>query len=187
MQIFWTVHVENGSDLSSACSGGFAAVYTYTLILEGVRKIMKIRIKSLCLVALTMVLTGSLYAQDRTYINGRSASDEGVPPFSGAVLVGDTLYLSGSLGLVDGKVPEDPADEARAVMDSIKSGVEAAGMTMDDIVQVQIFCSDVSHYGAFNAVYRTYFNKEYPARAFIGSGKLLFDARFEVMAIAVKR
>lgn len=148
---------------------------------------MKTGIKSLCLVALTVAMAGSLYAQDRTYINGRSAADEGVPPFSGAVMVGDTLYLSGSLGLVDGKIPADPADEARAVMNSIKSGVEAAGMTMDDIVQVQIFCSDVSHYGAFNAVYRTFFTKEFPARAFIGSGNLLFDARFEVMAIAVKR
>jgi len=58
---------------------------------------------------------------------------------------------------------------------------------MDDIVYVQIFCSDVAHYQAFNAVYRTYFTKEYPARAFIGSGTLLFDARFEVQGIAVKR
>lgn len=148
---------------------------------------MKRIAKSLCVFTVALLVTGNVLAQDRTYFNSRSASDAGVPPFSGAVMVGDTLYLSGSLGIVDGKVPEDPADEARAVMNAIKSGIEAAGMTMDDIVQVQIFCSDVSHYGAFNDVYRTYFTKEYPARAFIGSGKLLFDARFEVMAIAVKR
>lgn len=138
-------------------------------------------------VALILVLSGSLFAEDRTYVGGRSASDDGVPPFSGAVMVGDTLYISGNLGLVDGKVPEDPADEARAVMDAIKSTLAAADMTMDDIVSVQIFCSDVAHYGAFNSVYRTYFTKEFPARAFIGSGALLFDARFEVMATAVKR
>ena len=137
--------------------------------------------------AIAVVLAGAAYAEERSYIGGRSASDEGVPPFSGAVLVGDTLYLSGALGLVDGKVPDDPADEARAVLDAIKSTLEDAGMTMDDLVSVQIFCSDVSHYGAFNDVYRTYFTKEYPARAFIGSGTLLFDARFEVMATAVKR
>jgi 2-iminobutanoate/2-iminopropanoate deaminase len=57
---------------------------------------------------------------------------------------------------------------------------------MDDLVSVQIFCSDVKHYAAFNQVYRTYFNREYPARAFIGSGGLLFGARFEVQGIAVK-
>jgi enamine deaminase RidA (YjgF/YER057c/UK114 family) len=58
---------------------------------------------------------------------------------------------------------------------------------MDDLVSVQVFCSDVSHYAAFNSVYRTYFKGDFPARAFLGSGKLLFDARFEVMGIAVKR
>ena len=60
-------------------------------------------------------------------------------------------------------------------------------MTMDDLVSVQIFCSDVRHYDAFNGVYRTYFKKEFPARAFIGAGTLLFGARFEVQGIAVKR
>ena len=102
-------------------------------------------------------------------------------------MVGDTLYLSGALGLVDGEVPEDPADEARAVLNAIQGTLQEAGMTMDDLAYVQIFCSDVSHYGAFNEVYRTYFSETFPARAFVGAGTLLFDARFEVQAIAVKR
>lgn len=140
------------------------------------------------LLAILTIICGSLLAQEsRTYINARSASDEGGPPFSSGVMVGDMLYVSGSLGLVDGKVPDNVTDEARAVMDAVKNVVTEAGLTMDDIVQVQVYCSDVSHYGAFNEVYRTYFTKEFPARAFLGSGKLLFDARFEVMAIATKR
>lgn len=144
---------------------------------------------ALCAIVIAAVCSGSLYADEsRSYVNGRSASDEGALPFSGAVLVGDTLYLSGSLGLDDeGKVPDDPADEARNVMDSIRETIEDAGMTMDDIVSVQVFCSDVAHYQAFNDVYRTYFTKEYPARAFIGAGTLLFNARFEVQAIAARR
>ena len=142
----------------------------------------------LSLLAVLCILPASIFAQEsRTYFNGRSAGDDSGPPFSGAVMVGDILYVSGSLGLVDGKVPEDPADEARAVMDAIKRSMESAGMTMDDIVVVQIFCSDVSHYGAFNNVYKTYFTKEYPVRAFVGSGPLLFGARFEVMVTAAKR
>lgn len=146
-------------------------------------------IRVLTLITLGIFFSGALFADDgeRSYFDGRSAADENVPPFSGAVLVNDTLYVSGSIGLVDGKVPADPADEARAVMDAVKTQVEAAGMTMDDVIVVQIFCSDVSHYGAFNAVYKTYFTKEYPARAFVGAGTLLFNARFEVMATAVKR
>ena len=133
-----------------------------------------------------IIASGAVFAADRTYINGSSAGGDGAP-FSGAVMVGDTLYLSGALGLVDGKPPADPADEARAVLDSIKGTLEEAGMTMDDLAYVQIFCSDVSHYGAFNEVYRTYFTDTFPARAFVGAGTLLFNARFEVQAIAVKR
>jgi len=139
------------------------------------------------LIALTLLGSASLTAQERTYVGGRSAADADAPPYSGAVLVGNTLYLSGSLGLERGQVPEDPAVEARNVMNAIKRNVEAAGMTMDDLVYVQIFCSDVSHYQAFNDVYRTFFTKEFPARAFVGAGTLLFGARFEVQAIAVKR
>ncbi len=123
---------------------------------------------------------------ERSYINAGTPGGDG-PPFSGAVMVDGTLYISGALGLIDGEVPEDPADEARAVLDSIKRTLEAAGMTMDDLVSIQVFCSDVSHYGAFNGVYRTYFSKEFPARAFVGSGPLLFGARFEVLGIAVER
>ena len=138
--------------------------------------------------ALAIFCASVPYAQEtRTYIDGRSASDANVPPFSGAVLVGDTLYLSGAIGLEDGKVPDDAGDEARLVMNAIKRTVETAGMTMDDIVSMQIFCSDVKHYQAFNDVYRTFFTREFPARAFIGAGTLLFNARFEVQGIAVKR
>ncbi len=134
---------------------------------------------------LIALLSSTAFAAEVSYINSRSVGDEG-PPFSGAVKVDDTLYVSGSLGLVDGKIPDNPTDEAKAVLNSVKGTLAAAGMTWDDVVVVQVFCSDVSHFDAFNEVYRTYFTREFPARAFIGSGPLLFDARFEVMVTAVK-
>lgn len=127
-------------------------------------------------------MASDLSAQ-REYINPRHASEEGVLPFSGAVWVGDLLFVSGSLGLVDGRPPNDAAEEARLVMEAIKSTVEEAGITMDDLVSVQVFCSNVDLYDVFNEVYRTYFTENFPARAFLGSGPLLFGARFEVMAI----
>ena len=110
-------------------------------------------------------------------------------PFSDAVLKGDTLYVSGHIGIDQktGKPGATPEEEARLVMESVKRAVEAGGMSMDDLVSVTVFCSDVSYYDVFNGVYRTYFHDNYPARAFIGSGKLLFGARFEVQGIAVKR
>lgn len=127
-------------------------------------------------------MASDLSAQ-REYINPRHASEEGVLPFSGAVWVGDLLFVSGSLGLVDGRPPNDAEEEARLVMEAIKNTVEEAGITMDDLVSVQVFCSDVALYDVFNEVYRTYFTENFPARAFLGSGPLLFGARFEVMAI----
>lgn len=110
-------------------------------------------------------------------------------PFSDAVLVdGKTLYLSGRIGLIPGttKVPDTADEEARLVLDEIKRVLAMAGMTMDDLVSLQIFCSDVSLFDQFNAVYRTYFTGKLPTRAFLGSGKLLFNARFELQGIAVK-
>jgi 2-iminobutanoate/2-iminopropanoate deaminase len=110
-------------------------------------------------------------------------------PFSEAVRSGNTLYVAGHIGLdpQTGKPGATPEEEARLVMDSFKRTVEAGGMTMDDLVSVTVYCSDVSYYDAFNAAYRTHFHGNYPARTFIGSGKLLFGARFEVQGIAVKR
>jgi len=125
--------------------------------------------------------------ETREYVNGRSADDETAPPFSGAVWVGNTLYLSGSLGLEGGQVPATAEAEARNVLDNIKGVLEGAGLTMDDLVSVQVFSSDVADYDAFNSVYRTYFTKQYPARAYVGAGTLLFGARFEVMGIASRR
>jgi 2-iminobutanoate/2-iminopropanoate deaminase len=124
----------------------------------------------------------------RKYFASRTAADTALPPFSGAVLVGDTLYLAGDIGLdADRKVPDTAEGEAKLVLDNIQRTLQSAGMTMDDLVKVEVFCSDVAHYDAFNKVYRTYFKKEFPARAFLGAAKLLYDARFEVQGIAVRR
>jgi len=110
-------------------------------------------------------------------------------PFSDGVLVGNTLYIAGRLGLdlKTGKPPEDIEQEARIVLDGVKSVLTEAHMTMEDLVFVQIFCSDVSLYARFNDVYKTYFGKDYPARAFIGSGPLLRAAHFEINGVAIKR
>jgi 2-iminobutanoate/2-iminopropanoate deaminase len=109
-------------------------------------------------------------------------------PFSMGVFAGNTLYLSGHIGL-DAQtktVPADAGQEARLMLDSFRETLARAGLRMDDLVFVQVFCSDVSLFEKFNAVYRAYFSAEFPARAFLGSGPLLFGARFEIQGIAVK-
>lgn len=109
-------------------------------------------------------------------------------PFSDAVLVGDTLYLSGNGGLdvATMSAPEDPKDEARLMMENFKETLALADMTLDDLVSVTIYSPDLTLYADFNEVYRSYFDGDFPARAFIGSGPLLFGMRFEMQAIAVR-
>ena len=107
-------------------------------------------------------------------------------PFSEAVMVGDRLYISGNggLDLETMSPPDDPKEEARILMENFKAVLELADMTMDDLAYVTIYCPDLSLYGDFNEVYREYFEGDFPARAFVGSGPLLFGMRFEMQAIA---
>jgi 2-iminobutanoate/2-iminopropanoate deaminase len=122
-------------------------------------------------------------AKSRSYIQ---LSEQG--PFSDGVLVGSTLYLAGRIGLdASGKqVPGDIETEAHNVMRSVQEVLKKVGMQMDDLVYVQVFCSDVSLWERFNPIYCSYFkHKPLPARAFVGC-QLLFDAHFEVQGIAVK-
>lgn len=110
-------------------------------------------------------------------------------PFSKGVLAGNAFYLSGHIGLdpATRKPPSDAEHEARMMLDAFRETLSRAGFKMADLVFVQVFCSDVSLFEKFNSVYGTYFTEPFPARAFIGSGPLLFGARFEIQGIAVSR
>lgn len=109
-------------------------------------------------------------------------------PFTDGVLVNGTLYLSGRIGLDPntGLAAADPETEARLMLDGVRAVLTRAGMTMDDLVFVQVYCTDLSLFSLFNGVYKNYFTKEFPARAFLGAGSLVLGARFEIQAIAAK-
>jgi 2-iminobutanoate/2-iminopropanoate deaminase len=140
-------------------------------------------------VAMLLVFSISAVAADRKYIPHPQPADAKPLPFSDAVLVGNTLYIAGHVGTdpKTGMAPADAEEEARLVMDGIKKTVETAGSSMDDIVSIQVFCTDLKYYDTFNAVYKTYFHGDYPARAFVGTDKLLRNGKYEVLGIAVKR
>jgi len=131
----------------------------------------------------------SAHAADRKFIVKPRPQGLAALPFSDGVVVGNTLYIAGSIGL-DPKTGQPPAsaeDEARLVMEATKGTVEAAGFSMDDVVSIQVFCTDLKLYETFNNVYKTYFHGDYPARAFLGINQVLRNGHFEVMGVAVKR
>jgi len=146
------------------------------------------RIALLLAITLFAMTTSAAEKPARRYINlpTRTVAN---PAFSDAVLVGDTLYLSGRIGIdpATGQPPADVDQEIKLLLDGFKQVLATAGMTMDDLVQVTVFCPDLSLYDRWNAKYRTYFKGDLPARAFIGSGPLLRGGHFEMMAVARKR
>jgi len=147
---------------------------------------MKLRIVVGVLFLVTSVAAG---AADRKYIVKPRSADMKALPFSDGVLVGNTLYIAGHIGLdtKTGMPPPTAEDEARLAMEEIKETVESAGLSMGDVVSIQVFCTDLKLYETFNGVYKTYFHGDYPARAFVGASNLLRGGRFEVTGIAVKR
>ena len=146
-------------------------------------------LRKLAVAVLFLTFTIAACAGDRKYIVNPRPGDAKALPFSDAVLVGNTLYIAGHIGLDPntGQAPADAELEAHLVMDGIKKTVEAAGFSMDDIVSVQIFCTDLKLYETFNSIYKTYFHGDFPARAFIGTDKLLRNGHYEVLGVAVKR
>ena len=141
-------------------------------------------------VATVLVMGSVVGSQGRVELKPVNLLPEGNRlPYSDAVFAGNLLYISSRIGTdpKTGKRPEDPEQEVRAVLDSIKSVVEKAGLTMNDLVHVQIFCPEpATYFGMFNDVYKSYFGKYVPARAFTGSGPLVGGARFQVQGVAMK-
>ena len=125
-------------------------------------------------------------AKSRRYINLPNRPP-GLP-FSDGVLVGDTLYISGRIGLdpATGVVPASVEAELDLLFEGFQTVLHEAGMNMDDLVWVQVYSPDVSLWQQFNAAYVKLFSREFPARAFLGSGPLLMNGRFEMLGIAVK-
>ncbi len=130
----------------------------------------------------------SAAAQRKYIVNPRPDNNKNLP-FSDAVLVGNTLFIAGTIGLdpKTGQAVPNTDAEAKAALDLFKGTIENAGFTMDDLVTVQVYCTDLNLYDGFNAIYKTYFHDNFPARAFLGVDKLLRGGHFEVTGIAVKK
>ena len=110
-----------------------------------------------------------------------------IGPYSQGVLAGNTLYVSGQLP-IDPKTSafagDDITSQARQSLENVKAVVSAAGMTLGDVVKVNVYMKDMEDFAAMNAVYAEYFTADCPARAAVEVARLPKDALVEIEAVA---
>jgi len=143
----------------------------------------------LALVALGVSCTDSQprAGPDVAYLNSPELEVLGLP-FSEAVRVGNTIYLSGQLGNRPGTmelVPGGIGEETRQTLENIKAALERHGSRLDHVVKCTIFLADIGEWPAMNEVYATYFGEKKPARSAVAGSGLALGARVEIDCIAV--
>lgn len=109
-----------------------------------------------------------------------------VGPYSHAVMLNNIVFLSGQLPInpQSGKIEGDTIeDQTRLVLNNIKAILEAANLTLDDVVKVNVYISDLSLFAKFNEVYGEYFKTNYPARTTVGC-QLLPGVMVEIDVVA---
>ncbi len=107
--------------------------------------------------------------------------------YSQAILVDNTLYLSGQIGLdpYSMELVEGFEAQVRRVFDNVKAVCEAAGGSLNDIVKLNIFLIDLSHFQLVNQIMGEYFAQPYPARAALGVASLPKGALVEMDGIVI--
>jgi len=110
-----------------------------------------------------------------------------VGPYSQGIKAGDLIFVSGQLPMTpDGElITDDIAAATERSLENVKAVLEASGASMNDVVKVTVFLSDMADFGAMNDVYKRYFTEPYPARAAIAVKELPKGAPLEIEAIAV--
>ena len=111
-----------------------------------------------------------------------------IGPYSAATQVGNTVYVSGQLPAdpATGAFPEGIAAQTRQSLMNLKAILEAAGMTMNDVVKTTVLLSDIANFGEMNKVYAEFFEAPCPARAAFQVAALPKAALVEIEAIAAK-
>ena len=111
-----------------------------------------------------------------------------IGPYSQAIEANGMVFVSGQLPIdaATGSMGSDIATQARQSLENMKSILEAAGLTMDDVVKTTVYLQDMSLFAGMNAVYATYFEGAFPARSAFAVKALPKDALVEIECIAAR-
>ena len=110
-----------------------------------------------------------------------------IGPYSQAVQVGNLTITSGQLPInpATGTMPDSISDQTRQSLTNVRSILEAAGLSMDNVIKTTVFLSDMNNFAAMNAVYAEFFSEgSYPSRSAVEVARLPKDALVEIEAIA---
>ena len=149
----------------------------------------KIRPIFLCTISIASIL---IFSQEPIEMKKEIISTENAPkaigPYSQAVKAGNYMFISGQIPL-DPKtgdlVLESIEDQAKQVLNNIKSICKAAGYSLDDIVKISIFLTDLGNFATVNEVMKEYFAEPYPARATVEVSGLPLGVNIEIEAIVL--
>ena len=112
-----------------------------------------------------------------------------IGPYSQAISAGNTIYLSGQLGInpQTGKLAEGGITaETKQALENVKAVLTAAGSNLSNVVKTDVYLADMNEFSKMNEVYATYFSEPYPARVTVGVKQLPKDGRVEIAVIALK-
>lgn len=111
-----------------------------------------------------------------------------IGPYSQAVLVDDTLYVSGNIPVnpKTGDVADGIVNQSKQVFENMKAVLNEAGMGFKNVVKTTAFLTDLSNFATFNEIYASYFVAPYPARSCVEVSKLPKNVLVEVECIAKK-
>ncbi len=140
--------------------------------------------KTLSLATSLLLTIGLLNAEKKPFAPKDFAKGR---PFSAAILSGGTLYVSGQVGAKkDGSYPEKFEDEVKQCFDNIDEILKSAGHSMQDLVMVQVFLTDMETFQRMNDVYVKVVPEPRPTRTTVGVAKLVGKARIEITVTARK-
>ena len=148
--------------------------------------------KILPILCTILVLNINLHSAESKIMAKEIISTENAPqaigPYSQAVKAGNLMFISGQIPLdpnTGDLVSESIEDQAKQVLNNVKSICEAAGHSLDDIVKISIFLTDLNNFAVVNDVMKEYFSEPYPARATVEVSGLPLGVNVEIEAIVL--
>lgn len=166
--------------MATGCGTRRAGAARTVRVITGVRRAL------LCMPVVAAWFINAAFAVEPTFY---TAGQSDGAPFSRAVIVGETIYIAGHLGIdpqTNDLVGDDVVAQTRQVFANIQATLNGVGAALGDIVKCTVFLDDIADFQAMNTAYVAALPGPKPARTTVGADGLALDAKVEIECIAVR-